>query len=364
MAALVVVFALIEAIGAIVAWTPAQRALIVGILVVAVLLRRRQPHAAVLLAGAVFAAGPTLGYHLDNSTSTLVAGMAVIWGLAASRPLWVGLFGTALLDVTVSVGFQDPVGSFLWNSAVMFAVFGISRLLASRKRALAALEATARELAASRDAEAAAQVELERTRISRELHDVVAHAVSVMVIQAGAANSVLDADPARAHRALEAVEATGREALRELRTMLGRLRSDGGAALAPQPGLADVPALLDRLRSSGLAVSVRTDGEPYPLAPTADLAAYRVVQESLTNVVKHSQTSAAHVAYVYGTDSLRIDVEDDGTPGDVVPLGSAGAGVGLRGMRERIELCGGSLEAGPTPTRGFRVRATLPLGSA
>ncbi|MDQ4492317.1 sensor histidine kinase [Sinomonas sp. ASV486] len=373
MAALTVAFAFVEWLGGVTAWTVAQRIIVIGLIAVAVLMRGRHPYAATLLIGGVFAAGPALGYRLDNSTATLAGGMSIIWALGARVPLAVGLWGTVILLLTVSVGFADPVGSLIWNAAVMFAVFGISRLLTSRKRALAALEATARELGASRDAEARAQVELERTRISRELHDVVAHAVSVMVVQAGAAESILDTDPARARRALGAVQTTGREALNELRAMLAGLRSGSeSAALAPQPGLADVPELLDRLRASGLTVDIATSGEPHTLAPAVDLAAYRVVQESLTNVVKHAGAAPARIAYQYGPRSLRIDIDDDGTavptavpssPVGAVPVTSRSGGLGLRGMRERVELCGGSLEAGPTPPRGFHVRATLPLGS-
>lgn len=376
MAALTVAFAVIEWLADVTAWTPAQRIIVVGLIAVAVLIRGRHPYAATALIGGVFAAGPALGYHLDNSTATLVGGMSVIWALGARLPLAAGLWGTVILLLTVSVGFADPIGSLTWNAAVMLAVFGISRLLASRARALAALEATARELEASRDAEARAQVELERTRISRELHDIVAHAVSVMVVQSGAAESVLDTDPARARRALVAVQTAGREALNELRAMLAGLRSGTESAeLAPQPGLADVPELIDRLRAGGLAVDIATSGEPRSLPPAADLAAYRVVQESLTNVVKHAGAAPAHVTYRYGPASLRIDVEDEGAaaPGpdlDMAPgyastgatEAARGTGLGLRGMRERVELCGGSLEAAPTAPRGFRVRATLPLG--
>ncbi|GAB3271639.1 hypothetical protein GCM10027449_07600 [Sinomonas notoginsengisoli] len=204
-------------------------------------------------------------------------------------------------------------------------------------------------------------MELERTRISRELHDVVAHAVSVMVVQAGAAQSVLDTDRARAQKALTAVQDTGREALLELRTMLSTLRpEDGVPALAPQPGLADVPALVARVREGGLAVRVETEGQPRALTPAADLAAYRVVQESLTNVVKHAEATAARIAYRYGRENLVIDIEDDGAAHPAASR-TAGSGLGLTGMRERIELCGGTLEAGPMPGRGFRVRASLPV---
>lgn len=361
MAALIVGIGVYEALGHATRWSAAERVLLLGIMALAVLARTRHLWAAVTVMGAAFGAAPALGYHMDGMTSTLVGAGSIVWALGAQLRVWNAVWGTSILVVTATMGFDDVVGSLTWNASVMFAILAISRLLASRKRALTALAATARQLEASRDAEARAQVELERTRISRELHDVVAHAVSVMVVQASAAQSVLSTDPGRAQKALDSVQTTGREALHELRTMLSALRAeDGVPVLAPQPGLADVPALVDRVREGGLAVEVETDGPPHPLAPAADLTAYRVVQESLTNVVKHANATTARIAYHYGRGALRIDIEDDGAarPGAFLTDGS---GLGLTGMRERVELCGGTLEAGPAPGRGFRVRASLPV---
>lgn len=363
MAALVVGLGIAEALGNEIAWTPVQRVLILGALCAAILLRNRRLGASMIVAGAVFGAAPVLGYHMDTSSATLVGGLAIVWTLGARVPLAHAVWGLVILLVTVSVGFRDPLGSLLWNAAVMSTTLVISRLLASRRRAVAALAATARDLEASRDAEARAQVELERTRISRELHDVVAHAVSVMVVQAGAAQSVLSTDPGRAGKALDAVQATGREALRELRTMLSGLRADDGVpVLTPQPGLAEVPVLVERIREGGLAIRIETDGTPQALEPAADLAAYRVVQESLTNVVRHADATSACVTLRYEGGMLHIDIEDDGAAGRGA-VRADGSGLGLIGMRERVELCGGNFRAGPVPDRGFRVEAALPLGT-
>ncbi|MET7397491.1 histidine kinase [Dactylosporangium sp. NPDC005572] len=200
--------------------------------------------------------------------------------------------------------------------------------------------------------------DLERARLARELHDVVSHNVSVMVVQAGAARKVLDADPALAKEALLAVEAGGRAAMTELRQVIGLLTvDDDGLDLAPQPSLAGLPALVDRVRSAGVAVTL--DVSPVDgLPPGVDLAAYRVVQEALTNVMRHAAGASAAVSVtVAAGGALRVEVTDTGG----VPTGARGSGRGLAGLRERLAVYGGTLTAGPRPTGGFRVLAELPL---
>lgn len=373
MAAVVLIFAAAEAVANPGQWTLVQRTTIMGVLVAAVLLRRIRPYAAVGLSGLLAASGPLLGYSLGNSAAAFIGYASVIWGMAPVLRLTPALCAWLLLDVLVSVGMTDPVGVLLWNTTILGAVVGVSRLIASRTRALRTLAESARELEASRDAAARAELELERARISRDVHDVVAHSLSVMVIQAAAADSVLEDDRQRARMAISAVLTTGRETLRDLRTLLLDVPADDGDGhRTPPRGLADVSALLDHLRGSGLTVDVTTAGEPRQLAAEADLAAFRVVQESLTNVVKHAASDHVRISYHFGSDALRIDVEDEepgparsAAPGVPSPRTGSGqaAGHGLRGMRERAELCGGSLEAGPTP-HGFRVRAVLPWGVA
>src|SRR4051794_1910014 len=199
----------------------------------------------------------------------------------------------------------------------------------------------------------------ERARIARELHDVVAHSVSVMVVQVGAARGILDTEPDTARDSLLSAERTGRQALAEMRRMLGivRQRSDGDG-LAPQPGLAQLDGLLDRARDAGLQVELSTEGEPHSLPPGLDLAAYRIVQEGLTNAVKHAGPARARVLIRYAHDGLEIEVRDDGLgPAE----GRADAGHGLVGMRERVALYGGALNAGAAEGGGFAVRAHLPL---
>ena len=209
--------------------------------------------------------------------------------------------------------------------------------------------------------------ELERARIARELHDVVTHNVSVMVIQAGAARKVMDASPERARQALLAVESGGRAAMAELRHVMGLLTMDsdgpdpaGTSGLAPQPSLDRLEALVDRLRETGMRVSLTTAGPVRPLPPGVDLTAYRVVQEALTNSVRHAGGATAAVLVEYASDRLTVDIADTG--GVVVaPAAGAGSGRGLIGLRERLAVYGGTLHTGPRPSGGYRVTATIPL---
>jgi signal transduction histidine kinase len=221
-----------------------------------------------------------------------------------------------------------------------------------------ALEDRAARLEAERHAEAKVAAAAERARIARELHDVVAHHVSVMVVQADGAGYVLRSDPDRAASALAAVSATGRQALTELRRLLGVLRStDQHADLTPVPGLGELRELLDQARAAGLEVSYTLTGTPRELPEGAELAAYRLVQESLTNTRKHAGLAAsAAVTLSYERDGLIVQVTDDGM---ATPSGEP-TGHGLAGMRERIAMYGGTVWAGSLPGGGFRVRAWLP----
>jgi signal transduction histidine kinase len=228
-----------------------------------------------------------------------------------------------------------------------------------RRGYYAALEDRAARLEAERDAQAEIAAAAERARIARELHDVIAHHVSVMVVQADGAGYALRSDLATAETALKAISCTGRQALTEMRRLLGVLRTTGDQAqLAPMPGLSELRELLDQARSAGLAVTYTLSGSPRELPEGAELAAYRVVQESLTNTRKHAGLAAsAAVTLRYEPDGLTVEVTDDGMadPADGEP-----AGHGLAGMRERIEMYGGTVLAGPLPGGGFRVLARLP----
>jgi signal transduction histidine kinase len=220
-----------------------------------------------------------------------------------------------------------------------------------------------RRIAGERDQAALDAVTAERARMARELHDVVAHAMSVMVVQAGAARTTLAKDPAAAEEAIRRIEETGRSALGEMRRLVALLRPEDDDALAPQPSLSRIDELLDGVRRSGLPVEVVVEGTPRDVAPGIDLTAYRIVQEGLTNALRHAGNASARVVLRYGADALQVEVADDGagpvTNGDGGP--SQGRGHGLIGMRERVALLGGTLETGARPGGGFLVRAELPL---
>jgi signal transduction histidine kinase len=195
-------------------------------------------------------------------------------------------------------------------------------------------------------------------RLARELHDVVGHSVSVMVVQAGAERLDLGEERPATREALLAIERTGREALAEMSRLLGILRAEGdGLALAPRPSLAQVDALVKTMRDAGLPVELRVEGEQTPLTPSVDVSAYRILQEALTNVVKHAGPARAYVVVRYGGRDVELEVTDNGHG----PVDGNGPGYGLAGMRERVELHGGTLEAGKGNGGGFTVKARLPL---
>jgi signal transduction histidine kinase len=198
----------------------------------------------------------------------------------------------------------------------------------------------------------------ERARIARELHDVVAHSISLMTVQAGAERLVLGADRPDTVQALKQIEVTGRQALAEMRRLLGMLRGPGEEVdLAPLPGLGQLAALAERVTRAGLPVDLAVDGDVAPVSPGVDISAYRIVQEGLTNALKHSHARRATVRVTYRGETIEVEVSDDGHGG---PPAVNGVGHGLTGMRERVALYGGTLDAGPGPQGGWVLRARLP----
>ena len=236
-------------------------------------------------------------------------------------------------------------------------IMSYRRKLAAPARAVL-LEERAVRLAREQADRTRLAVEQEQARIARELHDIVAHNVSVIVAQAGAAQRVFTTQPDQARQALSSIETAGREALTEMRRLLGVLRADPGHAdRAPQPGLAQLPALLAQVARAGLPVRLATRGTPRPLPAGVQLSAYRIVQEALTNTLKHAAAAGATVVLGYRAGALELEVRDDGQGS---PAGLA-AGQGLVGMRQRAALLGGQLTAGPAPGGGFQVTAHLPI---
>jgi signal transduction histidine kinase len=256
---------------------------------------------------------------------------------------------------------------FFVNLLIIGFTWALGDNLRTRRAYTAELEDRAARLERQREADTQAAAADERARIARELHDVVAHHVSVMAVQAGAARRVAATQPERAREAIESIEGTARLALTELRRLLGVLRRGDGAAgqetaavLAPQPGLDELEALAEQTRVAGLRVDLVIEGQPRPLPAAVDLSAYRIVQEALTNTLKHARAVKARVRVRYGPRELELTVVDDGR-GIVDQAELAGGGHGLVGMRERVALFGGELEVGPRPGGGLRVAARLPF---
>jgi signal transduction histidine kinase len=276
----------------------------------------------------------------------------------------VGAFCLAIAAQPAGVVSPSDVISTLLATAVAWLA---GDNLRQRRLRWAAIEERARLLEREREDRDRAAVTAERLRIARELHDVVAHSMSVIAVQAGVGSHVIATDPTAARDALAVIESTSRGALTEMRRMLGVLRQDGETAMHPMPGLADIPRLVAETRRTGVGVTVSSTGDGASLPAGLDLAAYRVVQEALTNVLKHGGP-VAHVHIACSEETVDLEVLDEGPArrprrGDVPEsdVGVApGAGQGLVGMRERVELYGGSFEAGPRPGGGFRVHATLP----
>jgi signal transduction histidine kinase len=314
--------------------------------------RRRRPVAVALV---VFGAA-ALQQLLTTPPEGLSAVLAVLVASysAAAHAETTGAVGVLVAAFVLSVVVADNAGDAAFAALLLGGAWTVGRIVRRQNLLLAALarEQEAREQAAAAD---------ERARIARELHDVVAHSVSTMVVQAEAGGALLERDVARARDAFVSITASGRQALAELRRMLGLLRAaDGQAALVPQPGLTDLGALVEQMRRVGLPVELVVEGEPRRLPPGVDVSAYRIVQEALTNTLKHALPARAQVTVRYGNVDVEVEVVDDG---DARANGSRG-GHGIAGMRERARLYGGTLETGRRAEGGFSVRARLPAAPA
>ncbi|MDT9697274.1 sensor histidine kinase [Streptomyces sp. P17] len=338
-------------------------------------LRRRMPEKMLVLASALGVAQLVL----DVETMPANFAMLVItYTVAATGARWasrlalgVGLCAAPLAQLRWPANESSALGTVaivIFTSVPFALAWVLGDSIRTRRAYFAQLEERASRLEKEREAQAKVAVAAERARIARELHDVVAHNVSVMVVQADGAAYVLDAAPDQAKKALETISSTGRQALAEMRRLLGVLRTgehqEGGEYL-PQPDVEQIDELIQQCRTSGLPVDFKVEGTPRPLPSGVELTAYRIVQEALTNTRKHGGPNAgASVRLVYFDDGLGLLVEDDGkgAPHELYEEGGVdGQGHGLIGMRERVGMVGGTLDAGPRPGGGFRISALLPL---
>ncbi|MEV0371487.1 sensor histidine kinase [Streptomyces sp. NPDC050636] len=345
-------------------------------------LRRKAPVKMLLLTAAI-GVGQLIFAIPANSGDFAMFVITYTVASSPSTPRWASrcalagaLVGPSLSLLRVTRDFDGrPVWEMLFFTGLLTVPFVLAWVLGdsvrTRRAYWAQLEEKAARLEKEREAQSQIAVAAERARIARELHDVVAHNVSVMVVQADGAAYVLDAAPDQTRQALETISGTGRQALAEMRRLLGVLRTGEqpeSGEYVPQPGVEQLAELIDQVRGAGLPVDFRVEGEPRPLPSSVELTAYRIVQEALTNTRKHGGPDVgATVRLSYKADELDLLVEDDGRGAqhELYEEGGAdGLGHGLIGMRERVGMVGGSLEAGPRPGGGFRIGAVLPLKPA
>ena len=294
-------------------------------------------------------------------------GLAIIVALFAlasradGRPLWIGavVCGVPVVTGEILGGLAGQGVGNVFPALLLFSLsFVMGRIVHAHRRHAFGQQDRAERLERDQEARAAQAVTAERARIARELHDVIAHSLSVIVVQAAAERRVLPAGQQSTAETLDSIEQSGRQAMTELRRLLGLLRKgDGAPSLAPQPGLDGVGDLVAKAREAGVAVRVRTDGDLTGIPRGVDLSAYRIVQESLTNVLKHARARHVEVLLRSRGRCVEIDVTDDGTAAP----GPGTGGLGLIGMRERVAVYGGTVQAGPLDQGGYQVRAMLPF---
>jgi signal transduction histidine kinase len=305
------------------------------------------------------------GRLIVNQGGLFLGGMGAALLLGNLRRAGQARVGLVIVLVGAAIVMYNSPGASAGDLVFTTAMFGMGWLVgfALRERTVRTEAAEERAVRAEREREAAARVAVaeERGRIARELHDVVAHAVSVMVLQVGAVRHRMPESDTEDRETLKNVEQAGRTALAEMRRLLNAMRVDGDELeLLPHPGLDDLEALVDDVRKAGLAVNLRMHGEPVELPPALDLSAYRILQEALTNALKHAHASKADVDVHYDAGALQLCVRDNGRGG---PSGDSGLGHGLVGIRERVKIYGGDMTAGPAPGGGFLLQARLPVES-
>jgi len=348
-----------------------QAALVQTALLAAIVARRICPSAVFLLTSAIAFGQWLVGVPLIGDGALLIA----LYTIAAHQSRARAVAAAALLEAGVVMASVrwEPAGtlprSLLFLTGTVVAALFAGLATASGSRYLAWMDERARRLETERDQQSVIAAAAERSRIARELHDIVSHSLSVVITMADAAAVVGRADPGRGAEAMGEVSEAGRRALSDMRAMLGVLRTDDPPAVAPQPGVAQLGALAEQVRAAGLAVELTVAGAPFPLGAAAELTAFRIVQEALTNTLRHAAARNVQVVIRYDAPGLQVRVADDGTArqGSGQP-GSGQPGHGIAGMRERAALHGGTVQAGPGPGGGWLVTAMLrpaqPAGAA
>jgi signal transduction histidine kinase len=321
--------------------------------------RRNRPLVALagVMGGFVFLA---LAFGSSETYSSLFIGAVAVYSVAAqgsNLPLAVTIIAGSITVQTLNDPQIESFGDAIWGPTFVALIFlaGLAGRAVHVQRG--EVEKRARAVERGETELAAAAVADERRRIARELHDILSHNLSVLVLQAGAAEQVLERDPERAREALRWIRETGQEAIGEMSTLLGLVRGEPEASREPQPSLADLDRLISRTRDAGLAVDLQVEGDRRNLPTALELSVFRVVQEGLTNALKHAHPSEARVRLCYGKDELEVEIFNDG----LVPANGHGSRRGLAGLRERVSIFGGELEAGPDPSGGWKLRAVFPV---
>ncbi len=337
----------------------AVNAVVVPVMALALAWRRDRP----LLTLGVAVSGVSflsLAFGGSQTWSNVFILLVAVYSAAAySTHLWaaaaLGAVGTAIRDL------RDPLidgfGDAIWGSSIFVLCFLAGLAGRSLHARTSALDQRAETLDREEEERAAAAAAEERKRIARELHDIISHSIGVVVLQAGAAEQVLERDPERAREVLRSIRATGQEAIAEMGTLLGLIRGAPRTSHEPQPSLADVEGLLDRTRAAGLETTLKIEGTRRALPAALELSAFRIVQEGLTNALKHAGPARARVTLRFGEHELQVEVVDDGAGSG----NGRGGRRGLAGIGERVAVFGGDLEAGPLPGGGWRLRADLPF---
>ncbi len=349
-------------------WVPEEMgpkvfAAAMGLLLTLPLLWRRRAPLGCLLASMAVLLAWTLIAVPQGSLLPFLTALALVYSLAVhttTRRAAAGLGVSAAVMAVEVASATNSFGDYVFVGAFLVGSWLAGRAVRARQQRADELFARTVRLEIDREEKAREAAANERARIARELHDVISHSVSVMVVQAGAAEQVFDSDPDEARNALRSIQETGRQARHELRRLLGLMRAEEEwATLAPQPGLAQLQTLAEQLRQSGLEVDLDVRFEPSTLSPGLELSAYRIVQEALTNTLKHGGPGRARVLVRHDRDALEVEVLDKGR----AHAASEDGGFGLIGMRERIALYGGELEHGRRNGGGYRLRARFPLSA-